>query len=113
MATIVIWHETPRPDQLAELIASCGPVIHLAVDVRREVLAAGAEIHADCEQALLEGGSRHEDVWGADWLPDDHSARFKAQINIRPRQSNFNTEIQDAARRAQVERVIRRVFEGQ
>ena len=29
-------------------------------------LAGGGEYHADCEEALLENGSRQEDIWGAD-----------------------------------------------
>jgi len=49
---------------------------------------------------------------GADWAPDDKSVRFEALINIRPRQSNFQMEIQDPERRMQVERVVRRIFEG-
>ena len=33
-------------------------------------------------------------------------------INIRPRQSNPQMEIQDPRRRAEVERIVRRMFEG-
>ena len=112
MASVVILRGPPDPEQLTELLAVFETFIKLAVDVRREMVAAGGEMHADCEQALLEDGSRQEDVWGADWVPDDKSVRFEALINIRPRQSNFQMEIQDPERRMQVERVVRRIFEG-
>ena len=43
---------------LMEMLQSLGSYVKLAVDVRREVLAGGGELHADCEQVLLEDGSR-------------------------------------------------------
>jgi len=53
---------------MSELMRSLGAYVKLAVDVRRDVLAGGGELHADCEQVLLEDG-RPEDIWGAHWLP--------------------------------------------
>jgi len=71
--------------------------IKLAVDVRREVLAGGGVLHADCEAVLLGDGSRQEDIWGADWIPDGELIVFEALINIRPRQGNRAMEIQNHA----------------
>ncbi len=112
MASVMILREPPAAEPLKELLSVFETFIKLAVDIRREVLAAGGEMHADCEQALLDDGSVQEDVWGADWVPDDRVVRFESLINIRPRQSNLQVEIQDPQRRAQVERIVRRVFEG-
>lgn len=86
--------------------------IKLAVDVRREVLAGGGVLHADCEAVLLRDGSHQEDIWGADWIPDRELIVFEALINIRPRQGNRAMEIQDPAIRAQVETVARRLLGG-
>ena len=36
--------------------------IKLAVDVKREILVGGGELHADCEQALLEDNSKQADI---------------------------------------------------
>ncbi|MFQ5829424.1 MAG: DUF5674 family protein, partial [Candidatus Methylomirabilia bacterium] len=50
------------------------------------MLAGGGILHADCEAALLEAGCRQEDIWGADWIPDEREVRF---VN-RPRKArNF------------------------
>jgi hypothetical protein len=65
----------------------------------------------DCEEVLLEQGSRQEDIWGADWYPDSHTITFGALINIRPRQNNRAMQVQDAALRARIERVVRDIFE--
>jgi hypothetical protein len=112
MATVLILRETPTAGQLAELLEPFGSFIKLAVDIRRELVAAGGELHYDCEQALLEDGSQQIDVWGADWEPDTRRVYFEALINIRPKQQNFSTELASPQLREQVDRIVRQVFEG-
>jgi len=88
-----------------------GSYIKLAVDVQRAILAGGGELHADCEKALLDDGSRQEDVWGADWYPDTQQVGFESLINVRPRQQNFSLEIQNPALRRIIESIIRSLLE--
>jgi hypothetical protein len=109
---IHIVRHRATPAMMSEMMESLGSYVKLAVDVRREVLAGGGELHADCEQVLLEDGSRQEDIWGADWLPFSQEVQFEALINIRPRQNNFSMTIQDAAIRERVETIVRRLLEG-
>jgi hypothetical protein len=111
-AVIHIVRHRATPKMMKEMLQSLGSYVKLAVDVRREVLAGGGELHADCEQALLEDGSRQEDIWGADWLPFSQEVQFEALINIRPRQSNFSMTIQDATIRERVGTIVRRLLEG-
>lgn len=94
------------------MLEPLGTYIKLAVDVERGVLAGGGEYHADCEEALLEDGSRQENVWGADWYPDSRTVGFGALINIRPRQGNPGMEIEDPMLRRRIETIVRNVFEG-
>ena len=83
---ILVIREPAAPSQIADMSAEFGNVIKLAVDLRRRILAGGGELHADCEQALLDDGSRQEDVWGGDWYPHLRDVGFESLINIRPRQ---------------------------
>ncbi|MBI3945594.1 MAG: hypothetical protein HY321_06735 [Armatimonadetes bacterium] len=96
-------------EQMAE--AFDGVMIKLAVDVARGFLAGGSGLHADCEEALLEDGSRQEDVWGADWYPLEGKVAFESLINIRPRQGNFGLEVEDPALRERIEGIARRLLE--
>ncbi|HID62796.1 MAG TPA: hypothetical protein EYP49_08690 [Anaerolineae bacterium] len=109
---IHIVRRRATPAMMSERLQSLGSYVKLAVDVRREVLAGGGELHADCEQALLEDGSRQEDIWGADWPPSSQKVQFEAPINIRPRQNNPGMTIQDPAIRARVEAIARQLLEG-
>jgi len=81
--------------------------IKLAVDVERGILAGGGEYHADCEEILLEEGSRQEDIWGVDWYPESRRVEFVALLNIRPRQGNRGMEIEDPKLRTKIETIVR------
>ncbi|MCZ6821254.1 MAG: DUF5674 family protein, partial [Calditrichaeota bacterium] len=37
------------PGQIDEMLEELDPIIKLAVDTRRQILAGGGEMHADCE----------------------------------------------------------------
>jgi len=108
---IVIAGNAVTASQASEMLQALGSYVKLAVDVERELVAGGGELHADCEQALIEDGSRQDDIWGADWDPAGE-VRFESLINIRPRQGNRSLVIQSPELRQRVERIVRRVFEG-
>jgi len=98
--------------QVEEMLQLLGSYIKLAVDVKREVLAGGGTLHADCEAVLLEDGSLQQDVWGADWIPATQQVTFESLINIRPRQNNFSIEIQEPQLRERIEVIVRNLLEG-
>ncbi|MGH7167722.1 MAG: DUF5674 family protein [Nitrospiraceae bacterium] len=100
------------PQQMADMIQPLGTYVKLGVDIRRGILAGGGVLHADCEAALLEEGSRQEDVWGADWNPSAQLVTFESLINIRPRQNNPSLEILDPSIREQVAAITRRLLGG-
>jgi len=109
---ILIIREPASAEQLTQMAEQFGSnFIKLAVDVKREILVGGGELHADCEQALLEDGSQQADIWGADWHPETRAVTFESLINIRPRQQNFSMEVQDQALCARIEEIVRRLLE--
>lgn len=111
--TIHIIRQPATDVQVSEMLQELGTYIKLAVDVGRNILVGGGEYHADCEDVLLEDGSRQEDIWGADWYPQSRTVKFGALINIRPRQGNFLMDISSSALRTQVEQIVRALLETQ
>ena len=93
------------------MLEELNPIIKLAVDIQRGVLAGGGQMHADCEAVLLEDGSIQENIWGANWIPSTQSIEFEALINIRPRQQNRSMIIQDHAISSKVEKIARQLLE--
>jgi len=108
---IHIIRQRATKKEIREMREELETYIKLAVDVERDILAGGGEYHADCEEALLEEGSRQEDIWGADWYPESKTVGFVALINIRPQQNNRGIEIENPALRTKIETIIRRLLE--
>jgi hypothetical protein len=80
--------------------AMYGNIVKAVVDIRRRIMAIDAELHSDEEGMLLEGGSRQEDLWGINLLPDFDKAdpefiEFDSMINLRPAQGNRTRGIDD------------------
>jgi hypothetical protein len=68
-------------EQLDEMLETLGTDIIVAVDVEHEILAGGSEAHTDCEERLLDAGSRQEDIWGATWNVATGEVTFWSVIN--------------------------------
>lgn len=98
--------------QVREMLQEYENMIKIVVDIRRRFLSGGGEMHADCESLLLEDGSEQDDLWGANWYPNEQRIEFESLINIRPRLSNRSILIQDENLRKQVESVTREILGG-
>jgi len=105
---IVILRERISQAELSRLVKRYfEDMVKFVVDVRRNVIAVGGELHADAEQVLLEDGSRQEDLWGANYYPGAGTGgciEFTALINIRPAQGNRSMEVSDSGIRDQIKK---------
>ena len=108
---IPIIRNRATQEQISEMLEELETYIKLAVDVERNILAGGGEYHADCEEVLLEDGSRQEDIWGADWYPEQRKVELGALINIRPHQGNRSMEIEDPKLRERIETIARALLQ--
>lgn len=109
---IHILRQKATRQQVDEMLQELGSLIKVAVDIRRNILAGGGQMHADCELVLLSDGSNQDDVWGAGWIPSTQSVELDALINIRPSQQNHSMAIQDPQIAQRVESIIRQLLEG-
>jgi len=97
--------------QLSEMLEVYPTMIKIVVDIRRNILSGGGEMHADCESALLTLGCEQDDIWGANWYPAEGRIEFESLINIRPRMGNRSLVIQSESVRRLVESVARALLE--
>ena len=111
-AVIHIIRTRATTQQMEEMLQVLETYVKLAVDLERGILAGGGALHADCEAALLEDGSRQENVWGADWIPGAQQVTFESLINIRPRQNNPSLEILDSGIRERVSEIVKPLLGG-
>ena len=84
--------------------------IKAAVDIRKEIIAVDSPMHYDCEQLLLENGSKQEDIWGINLYLDsddiDDIVEFNSMINIRPAQNNRSRNVEDPKTQEKIKQVV-------
>ena len=85
--------------ELAEIAKNqFGDLVKAVVDIEKEIIAIGGELHADAEALLLEQDSRQEDLWGINLYPvksESEWIEFDSMINIRPSQKNLSRGVED------------------
>ena len=107
---IYILRDKPTSKQVHEMLKEYETMIKIVVDIRRRILAGGGEMHSDCESILLDDGSEQDDLWGANWYPNEQRIEFESLINIRPRLGNRSILIQNEELRQSVEAVTRDIL---
>ena len=96
--------------QVAELARlRFGDMVKAAVDVGREIMALGGELHSDEEAVLLEDGSSQADIWGINLYPDESPEswiEFDSMINVRPSQGNRSRGVEDPNIQARIRAIV-------
>lgn len=86
-------------DELKEMSQRIfGGLVKAVVDIKKKVMVVDAAMHADEEKALLEQGSKQDDVWGINLYPEltgNDFIEFDSMINVRPRLNNFSRNIEN------------------
>jgi hypothetical protein len=107
---ILVTDRPISPSQLRQLVdAWFGDMVKVVIDARRRLVAIGGELHADAEALLLEQGSHHTDLWGANYYPGlgpERCVEFTALINIRPSQGNRSMQVEDVTVRDTIRSII-------
>ena len=73
-----------------------GDMVKCVADVRLNLLAIDADLHADLETLLLDNGSAQEDLWGFNlWVEEEGQdfVEFDSLINIRAWQGNPSRDV--------------------
>lgn len=83
------------------------PFTKAVVDIKREVISIGCELHIDCVEELLKDGSSNDDLWGFNIYPDG-SLDFISLINVRPAVNNRSMEIQNQEIRQKIEEIVKK-----
>jgi len=75
-----------------------GNLVKAVVDIDKEIMVVGGELHADAEALLLQKGSKQQNIWGINLYPeikDINWIEFDSMINLRPSQNNFSRGVED------------------
>lgn len=92
---------------------SFGDLVKAVVDVARNVMAVGGELHADEEAILLQDGSAQQDLWGINLYPSldaEAMIEFDSLINIRPAQGNRSPTVENEATRRKIAAIVHKLI---
>jgi len=65
---IIVKDEIPLEELKKIAVQMFGDLVKAVVDVEREIMAIGGELHSDEEALLLQEGS-HQKNWGINFIP--------------------------------------------
>ena len=99
-------------EQLAAIASQLyGDMVKAVADVSKDMVAIDAELHSDLERALLENGSRQDDLWGFNIYPEmdgEDFIEFDSLINIRPRMNNRSRDVESEEIRSKIIEIVNR-----
>ena len=89
-------------------------VIKFVVDVEKELIAFGGELHSDAQERLLEEGSDGKNLWGGNLFFLENGKKIVIEhsslINIKPSQNNFSMEIKNGKIREKIEKISKKLI---
>jgi len=84
-------------------------MVKFVVDLKKETLAVGGELHSDAEALLIQDGSSQTDLWGGNFYPGNPKEKqieFTSMINIRPSQGNMGRGVESEDTRKTILAVV-------
>ena len=90
-----------------------GDLIKAVVDIEKEIMAIGGELHADEEAILLSLGSKQETLWGINFYPqkkDEEFIEFDSVINLKPAQGNRSRGIENPQIQKRIKAIVEKLI---
>ena len=91
-----------------------GDLIKAVVDLEKEIMAIGGELHADGEVLLMEQErSSREHTWGINLFPErtnEEFIEFDSVINLKPAFGNRSRGVDNSEMREKIKKIIRKLI---
>jgi hypothetical protein len=92
-----------------------GNLVKAVVDIEKEIMAVDADLHADEEAALLEGGSLQKNLWGINIYPGltgKDFIEFDSLINLRPSHGNRSRGVDNPEVQEKILAIVNKLVEN-
>ena len=87
--------------------------VKAVVDIEREQMVVGGELHADEEAWLINNGSEPTDLWGINLYVDrtgEDWLEFNSMINLRPSQNNRTRGVDDPVVCDRIREIVKKLI---
>ncbi len=113
---IKIIKEKITKEELKEIAQQgFGDLIKIVVDIEKEIMAVGGELHSDEQELLIEKENcQSENLWGINMRftkPKKEWLEFNSFINIKPLNNNRSMEIQNPEIKNKIRQIINKLLQ--
>lgn len=110
---IVNFEKKTSLEELKQLTRQMfGNLVKAVVDVEKEIMAIGGELHSDEEALLLKTGSKQKNLWGINFYPDLKTKdwiEFDSMINLRPSLGNYTRSVDSPEIRKKIIEIVNKL----
>lgn len=89
-------------------------VVKFVVDIEREIIALGGELHSDAREILIDDGSDTGNLWGGNIFLAENGEKaeieYSSLINIKPSQNSFSIDIKDNKIMEMAEKIFKKLI---
>src|SRR3989338_10556466 len=91
-----------------------GDLVKAAVDIKKEMMAVGGELHSDEEIFLTDTeGSQRKNIWGINIYPkkpERERIEFDSMINLKPHSGNRSRDVESKEIKQKIKGIIRKLI---
>ena len=91
-----------------------GDLVKAVVDVEKEIMAVGGELHADEEVVLTEQtGSKRENTWGINIYPKkpkNERIEFDSMVNLKPHFGNKSRDVENDETKDKIRKIVNKLL---
>jgi hypothetical protein len=84
-------------------------VVKFVVDIEKQIIAFGGELHSDAAELLVEQGSDNRNLWGGNLRFSENEIEYNSLINIKPTENSFSMDIKDKDIIMKIDKVIEKL----
>lgn len=93
-----------------------GDLVKATVDVEKEIMVVGGDLHSDQESLLLNNGSSQKNIWGINLYPEKYPSEdwieFDSMINLRPSFGNKSRGVDDFKTRQKIVEIVNKLVQS-
>ncbi|MFA7385345.1 MAG: DUF5674 family protein [Candidatus Paceibacterota bacterium] len=89
-------------------------MVKFVIDIEKEIIAVGGELHSDAAEILIKNGSRGDNLWGGNFYPlkekKEDRIEYSSLINVSPLRQNFSMEIESKETMEKINKIIEKLI---
>lgn len=90
-----------------------GSLVKAVVDIEKNIMTIGGEMHADEEACMIDEGSSQENLWGINIHPEKEMPErieFDSMINIRPYLGNRSRSVENTDTKKRIIEIVSKLI---